>query len=66
MVNITLETLHKELKLLRRELYEIKKHMVDTDAILTEDDYMTLQEYKKEKSGGKLILHEELKKELGL
>ena len=40
--------------------------MVDTDAILTEDDYMTLQEYKKEKSEGKLILHEELKKELGL
>jgi len=66
MVNITLETLHKELKLLRRELSEIKKHIVDIDAILTEDDYMALQEYKKEKSEGKLILHEELKKELGL
>jgi hypothetical protein len=43
-----------------------KKHMVDIDSILTEDDYKALQEYNIEKSEGKLTSHEELKKELGL
>ncbi len=45
---------------------EIKEHMVDIDSIMTEDDYKALQEYKIEKSEGKLTSHEELKKELGL
>ena len=66
MENITLETIHKELKLIKKELSEIKEHMVDVDTILTLDDYISLQQYKKEKSGGKLTSHEELKKELGL
>ena len=41
-----------------------KKHMVDIDSIMTEDDYNALQEYKIEKAEGKLTSHEELKKEL--
>jgi len=45
---------------------EIKEHMVDIDSIMTEDDYKALQEYKIEKSEGKLTSHEELKQELGL
>ena len=45
---------------------EIKKHMVDIDSIMTEDDYEFLVGYRKEKSENKLISHEQLKKELGL
>ena len=66
METITLETLHEDLKFVKRELHEIREHMVDIDSILTEDDYVALDEYKREKSEGNLTSHEELKKELGL
>ena len=48
------------------EIDYIKKHMVDADSVLTEGDYKSLVEYRKEKSSGKLVSHEQLKKELGL
>ncbi len=40
--------------------------MVDTDSILTEKDYLILQEYRKEKASGMLTSHEDLKNEIGL
>ena len=40
--------------------------MVDVDSIMTEEDYRTLKDYREEKSKGKLISHEKLKKELEL
>ncbi len=40
--------------------------MVDTDSILTEKDYLILQEYRKEKAAGMLTSHEDLKNEIGL
>lgn len=55
-----------ELKLIKEELGYIKEHMVDSDAIMTEEDYEALLEYRQEKAEGKLISHEQLKKELGL
>ena len=54
-----------ELKAIREDLDYIK-HMIDADSILTEDDFIALQECRKEKKEGKLISHEKLKKELGL
>lgn len=66
MENVTLEIIHKDLEFVKSELTEIKKHMVDIDSIMTEDDYKALQEYNLKKSEGKLTSHEELKKELGL
>ena len=53
-----------ELKNIRIEIEFIKQHMVDTDSIMTEDDYVALKEYEKEKEEGELISHEDLKKEL--
>lgn len=55
-----------ELKAIKEDLNYIKEHMVDIDSILTEDDFIALQEYRKEKKEGKLISHEKLKRELGL
>ena len=66
MKNVTLGIIQKDLEFVKRELMEIKEHMVDVGSIMTEDDYKALQEYNLEKSKGKLTSHEELKKELGL
>ena len=55
-----------KLDTIKVELDFIKRNMIDIDSILTEDDYQALMEYRKEKSTGKLISHEQLKKELGL
>jgi hypothetical protein len=55
-----------ELKAIRDDLDFIKVHMVDVDSIMTEDDYLSLKEYRDEKSSGKLTSHENLKKEMGL
>jgi len=55
-----------ELKTIKGEIEFIKQHMVDIDSIMTAEDYEALKEYEKEKKTGKLVSHEELKKELGL
>ena len=55
-----------ELRSIREDLDFIKDHMVDIDSIMTEDDYLSLNEYRDEKSSGKLTSHEELKREFGL
>ena len=59
------EILH-ELRGIREDLDYIKGHMVDIDSILTEEDYLSLQEYRKEKASDVLTSHENLKSELGM
>ena len=49
-----------------KEVHEIKQNMVDIDSIMTEDDYEALLAYRKEKAVGKLVSHEQIKKDLGL
>lgn len=56
----------KKLENLEKEVREIKTRMVDSDSIMTENDYSALIEYRKEKKAGKLISHEHVKKEFGL
>ena len=56
----------EKLEKIERNVEDIKKHMVDVDSIMTEDDYEALVEYRKEKSQNNLNSHEQLKKELGL
>ena len=55
-----------ELRAIREDIDFIKDHMVDIDSIMTEDDYLSLNEYRDEKLSGKLTSHEELKREIGL
>ena len=55
-----------ELKAIRTDLEFLKNHMVDIDCIMTEDDYLALNEYRKEKDSAELISHEDLKKSMGL
>ncbi len=56
----------KKLENMEKEIKEIKRKMVDSDSIMTENDYSALIEYRKEKKARKLISHEHAKKELGL
>jgi len=60
------EDIIKELKAMRKDINYIKTHMVDVDSIMAKEDYIALEEYKKEKSKETLVSHEQLKKELGL
>ena len=62
----TEQLLMKKLDKIEKEVHDIKKHMVDIDSIMTEKDYAALLAYRKEKAEGRLIPHEQLKKELGL
>lgn len=55
-----------ELKAIREDLDFIKSHMVDIDSIMTEDDFIALKEYRKDKEAGRLVSHKDIKKELGL
>ena len=65
MTNETKLILEK-LEKIEKNVEQIREHMVDSDAILTEEDYEALLEYRKEKAEGRLVSHDELKKELGL
>lgn len=55
-----------ELRAIRDDLDFIKSHMMDVDSIMTEEDHLSLNEFRSEKNAGKLTSHEELKRELGL
>ncbi len=65
MANETKLILQK-LEKIEKNVEQIKEHMIDADAIMTEEDYEALLEYRREKSEGKLVSHDELKKELEL
>jgi hypothetical protein len=43
------------------EAKDLKDHMADIDCIMTEDDYLVLNEYRMEKDSGELVSHEDLK-----
>jgi hypothetical protein len=51
---------------IEKEIEDIKKHMVDADSIMTEEDYEFLLAYRKEKTGHSLTSHDEMKKKLGI
>jgi len=56
----------KELKDIKKDISFIKKHIVDVDCILTKEDIVALKDYKEEMFQGKLVSHEDVKKELGI
>lgn len=64
--SISMEDLLKEIDILKKEIQEIKANMVDPDSLLTEDDYICLQNYRVEKEEGKLLSESVVRKELGL
>jgi len=63
---IIVNQIMNELKAIRKDLDFLKDHMVDIDCIMTEDDYLALNEYRMEKDSGELVSHEDLKISMGL
>ena len=59
--NILKESDHPE-----QETEEIKSNMNNPDSILTEEDEISLQNYRKEKENGQLLSESEVKARLGL
>ncbi|MFW6231114.1 MAG: hypothetical protein ACOC32_03770 [Nanoarchaeota archaeon] len=58
------EIINEEIKEMKKDIAYLKKHMVDVDSIMTEDDFELLLDYRTEKEHGKLVSEEQLKKEL--
>ena len=63
---ITLESIHDELRTLKKDITFIKKHMFDPDTIMTTEEGKRFEEGMNELKGGKTTPLSELKKELGI
>lgn len=66
MGTVTLETIHKDLQFLKKEIKTIKENMVDVDTILTEEEKKLVDESIEEEKKGELIGLDEVKKRLGI
>ena len=62
---INMEKMYKELLALRREIHEIKNHMVEIDVIMTPEEETQLEETLELHKKGKTKRFEDLKAELG-
>ena len=56
----------QKLQNIEKALQDIRERMIDADSVMTEEDYRTLLEYRKEKKYGKLISHDKLKQAFGV
>jgi len=63
---VSMEQVFDELQSLKKDVSFIKKHMIDVDMILTEDDKQSLKEAEEEYAKGETTSLEDLKKELGM
>jgi len=63
---IIVNQIMNELKAIRKDLDFLKNHMVDIDCIMTEDDYLALNQYRTEKDSDELVSHEDLMISMGL
>ena len=56
----------EKLEKIEKEVVEIKKHMVDADSVMTEEDYQALVAYREEKAASKLVSNKTMKSQLGI
>jgi hypothetical protein len=64
MVQTTSKDILEELKVIRRDLLYIKKHMVDVDTILTHEEEKILEDSLEEYKKGKTTSLKDFEKEL--
>ena len=62
--SITLNTIYKDLELIKNKVIKIEENMVNRDAILTKDEELLLKKAREEYRQGKTISLEKLEKEL--
>ena len=56
----------RKLENIEKEVRQIRARMPDIDSIMTEEDYSSLNDYRREKMAGRLHSRESVKKRLGL
>ena len=56
----------RKLENIEKEVRQIRARMPDIDSIMTEEDYSSLNDYRREKMAGRLHSHESVKKKLDL
>ena len=61
-----LNAILQELRIIRRELEEIKEEMLDRDMFLTTEEIILLNNSYENEKAGKLVSSQELKQELGI
>ena len=62
---INMEKMYREILALRKEVHDIKNHMVEIDVIMTPEEEAQLEETLELHKQGKTKRFEDLKKELG-
>ncbi len=62
---ISMEKMYQEILILRKEVHDIKNHMIEIDVIMTPEDEAQLEQTLKLHKEGKTKRLEDLKKELG-
>jgi hypothetical protein len=66
METVTLNIINENLKCMRKEIAEMREHMVDIDSIMTRDDRAALQEARNELKKNKAITLEEFERQLNI
>ena len=64
--DVTLVEIYKGVEFIKKKLLELERRFLDPDSMLTDEDYAALVDCEGEKREGRLIPHDELKRELGL
>lgn len=64
MAEVTLETVYKELKTVKKDVRFIKEHMIDPDTVLTPEEEKRFEESMKEYQDGKAVSLEDFEKEM--
>lgn len=66
MATLALEEISKNLRYIKKELGDIREHMVDVDSILTSEDKLALMGARRELKESKAVTLEEFERQLGL
>ena len=61
--NVTLNTIYKNLEIIKNKIVNIEENMINKDAILTKDEELLLKKAREEHRQGKTISLEQLEKE---
>ena len=65
-MEVNIQPIMNELKLVRKELHQIKQSMPDKEMFLTAEESVLLEESYGDEKEGKLISGKDLRKELGI
>lgn len=60
---MTLEMIHEEIVEMKKDMQDLKRHVLDMDRFMTEEEMKAFHAYQKEKKGGRLSSLEKVKRD---